>query len=214
MGQAASDDELSPSDDERVLFKKSGEIELNLCPQTRIQRAKTKNSRCRYLALCGAIFVVVISLVTFAFVYGKTHSVKQAANHKVTDPDTSQLNPNDTEQGRGDNGWNITFKDMGKFISLFQNQFEKIQNSCNKEIFFFFYERLSLNPVGQEHTFYALKACTLLCGEIKYHRIFFVLKITCIVFITCLLLNPMTFFHNLDMYCLAGLVVKASHLQS
>lgn len=119
MGQTASDDELSLSDDERVLFKKSGEIELNLCPETRIQRAKKKNSRCRYLALCGAIFVIVISLVTVAFVYGKTHSVKQAANHKETDPNTSQLKPNDTEQGRGDNGWKVTFKDMGKFILLF-----------------------------------------------------------------------------------------------
>ncbi|KAL4241001.1 hypothetical protein ACF0H5_001780 [Mactra antiquata] len=72
-----SDNEFSLSDDEKVLFKKQGEIELNLYPETRIQRPKITSASCKqYLGIIFAIFVVVLSLTIVLVVYKKSHDSK------------------------------------------------------------------------------------------------------------------------------------------
>lgn len=111
LGQSASEDEFSLSDDEKVLFKKSGEIELNLCPETRIKRRKTKRSCCQYLAICAAVFVIVISLVTVVLVYVRTHSIKPSTS-KVTKPMTSQDELADVNYTSTGDGWKVEFSNM------------------------------------------------------------------------------------------------------
>ncbi|XP_045211867.2 uncharacterized protein LOC123563244 [Mercenaria mercenaria] len=109
LGQGASDsDEFSLSDDEKVLFKKSGEMELNLFPETRIKHVKHGRSRCQYVVIGGSAFIVFISLVVVGIVSARSHGIKP-----FTKPQTSQQEPSAVEVTvKEGGGWKVTFDKM------------------------------------------------------------------------------------------------------
>ncbi|XP_060559392.1 uncharacterized protein LOC132719615 [Ruditapes philippinarum] len=109
--QSGSDsDEFSLSDDEKVLFQKSGEIELNLCPETRIKRVEREESRCRFVLVSVSIAVVLISLVVVGVLLSK---FGRESKVQVIKPQTSQQETIDKQITIGeDGGWTVTYKEM------------------------------------------------------------------------------------------------------
>lgn len=132
IDQQGSDSELSLSDDEKVLFKRQGEIELHLYPETRIQRPKKSAATYkRYLGISVAILVIVLSLTVVAIVYSRSHNSKPSTIN-TTKPE-QQTVTNGTEKSEilattkkplpdmkidtSREGWQRTFKDTGMNIS-------------------------------------------------------------------------------------------------
>jgi len=88
-----SDDEFSLSDDEKTLFKRPAEIELNLYPETRIRSSKAQTELyCKYLSIFVTVVVLSMSILTVAVFYVKYHGPQDSVNNGTSVADSMAEN--------------------------------------------------------------------------------------------------------------------------
>lgn len=90
-----SDDEFSLSDDEKTLFKRPAEIELNLYPETKISRSKNQGDFCKYFSIFCTVVVLSVVILTVSVLYAKNHGPQTGLSTNTTLP--VKLRKNSTE---------------------------------------------------------------------------------------------------------------------
>lgn len=91
-----SDDEFSLSDDEKTLFRKPAEIELNLYPETRTSESNKPDDFCKYFSVFCTVVVLSITILTVSVLYAKNHGPKNTFN-STSSADTVKVAKNSTE---------------------------------------------------------------------------------------------------------------------